>query len=162
MLNNYFDIKNHFKTQWKTIIKLCKHSLVKCFAFCLVKILGVFVHHNIINIFFLVYVFSFFVLFGFFCIIELSMFITNVNCIYTSFHFLAFSFSSLCTTTNYTQMFSSFSAPMLETLNPTSMFVGKLNSSFIFFMLQSSPTQPSRSLFGSSRSKSTKNSSSSN
>jgi len=90
--------------------------------------------------FFLVLVFSFFALFNFFCVIELSRLVTNVDYGCTIFPFFTFNFSSLCTIVNYMQMFSPFN----------------------FSSLQSNPTQPWRSLFGSSRSKNTRNSSSSN
>ncbi len=144
MLNIYFNTKNHFKTQWKIIIKLCRHIMVDCFALCFTKVLGFFMFHNIVNnfIFFSVSVFSFFALFNFFCVAELSTFVTNVDYGCTIFPFFTFSFSSLCTIVNCTQMFSPFSAPMFKTLTSASMLARKFNLSLNFSSLQSNLTQP--------------------
>ncbi len=111
---------------------------------------------------FFVLVFSFFALFGFFCVIELSKLITNVDYGYTIFPFFTFSFSSLCTIVNYMQMFSPFNTLMFEMLTFALMLGGKFNLSLNFSSLQSNPTQPWRSLFGSLRSKNTRDPSSSN
>jgi len=111
---------------------------------------------------FSVLVFSFFALFGFFCVIELSMLVTNVDYGCTIFPFFTFSFNSLCTIVNYMQMFSPFNTPMLKTLTFALMLGGKFNLLLNFSSLQSSPTQAWRSLFGSSRSKNTRDSSSPN
>jgi hypothetical protein len=57
---------------------------------------------------------------------------------------------------------SPFSALMFKMMNPSSMFVRKFNSSLNFYALHNNITQPRGSIFGSSRSTSTKDSSSSN
>jgi hypothetical protein len=111
--------------------------------------------------FFSVSIFSFFALFNFFCVAEPSKFITNVDYGCTIFPFFTFNFSLLCTIMNYMQMFFPFSTLMFKMLTLTLMLEGKFNLSFNFSSLQGSHAQPQGSLFGSSRSKNTRDSSSS-
>jgi len=132
--------------------------------YVLLKSLGFLCFTTLLTIVFLfsVLVFSFFTLFGFFYVIEFSTFVTNVDYDCTIFPFFTFSFSLFCAIVNYTQMFSPFNTPMLETLTPTLMLKGKFNLSLNFSSLQSNPTQPWRSLFGSLKNKNIRDSSSSN
>jgi hypothetical protein len=132
--------------------------------YVVLKSLGFLCFTTLLTIVFLfsVLVFSFFTFFGFFYVIKLSTFITNVDYGCTIFPFFTFSFSLLCTIVNYTQMFSPFNTPMLEMLTLALMLGGKFNLSLNFSSLQSNPTWPQGSLFGSLKNKNTRDSSSSN
>ncbi len=138
--------------------------MVDCFALCLVEILGFFMFHNIVNN-----------CFSFFSVSLLLLYPLRLPLCYRTFnicnqcwlwlHHLSrftFSFNLLCTIVNYTQMFSPFNTPMFEMLTPTLMLKGKFNLSLNFSSLQSNPTQPWRSLFGSLKNKNIRDSSSSN